>query len=331
MNDMSRPDLEEPVVPASEAAKADASTAGAAEADVASPDAAKAKVSGDRREGTQPSKENEPKVVYIDDAEFMDGLRQLKRLRTFLIKEAVPLNGEQAQLASFGRLNLIRRNFNGYEQPPTVSQWRELESRQELLFQLLSEPLRKKFLRGNIPTWVAVVPALFAVVAAVSLMISVPSEATQATRLEAYLMWIVSTGAIGSIAFIGMNALSVQDDATFDLNNSKLMALRVVLGVMFALILSLPFGFSYYLQFLGGLAAPKPTEENPSLAAVQAVFLLLPFILGFSTSLVIMVLNRLVAAIETFFGRNATVFTVKNGEPEQPNASTSGARTNLPG
>jgi hypothetical protein len=53
-------------------------------------------------------------------------------------------------------------------------------------------------------------------------------------------------GAIGSVAFIGMNALSVQQDVTFDLNNDRLMVLRIVLGALFGIVLTLPFGFTQF-------------------------------------------------------------------------------------
>ena len=38
----------------------------------------------------------------------------------------------------------------------------------------------------------------------------------------------------------------------------------------------------------------------------QALWLLMPFVLGFSTSLVILVLARAVEAVQTFFGKSPT-------------------------
>jgi hypothetical protein len=45
-----------------------------------------------------------------------------------------------------------------------------------------------------------------------------------------------------------------------------------------------------------------PSHEVDSLLK-PAIFLLLPFVLGFSTSLVIMILNRLVGGVQAFFGK----------------------------
>jgi hypothetical protein len=127
--------------------------------------------------------------------------------------------------------------------------------------------------------------------------------------LPFYLFWLISLGAIGSVAFIGMNALSVQQDITFDLGNKRLMLLRIVLGAMFGLVLSLPFGFQSFIDFVGSIFLVGAHRAAPSglpTVTKQAILLLLPFILGFSTSLVITILNRLVDAVQAFFGGSST-------------------------
>jgi hypothetical protein len=119
--------------------------------------------------------------------------------------------------------------------------------------------------------------------------------------LAAYMLWLASLGALGSIAFIGMNALAVQDDATFDLTNTKLILLRIALGALFGVVLSLPFGFRGFTEFVGGLTAGGVEPESGF--ALQSLLLLLPFVLGFSTPLVIMILNQFVEGVGSFFGK----------------------------
>jgi hypothetical protein len=126
-----------------------------------------------------------------------------------------------------------------------------------------------------------------------------------------YILWLCSLGAIGSISFLGMNALSVQDDATFDLTNTKLLVLRITLGSLFGVVLALPFGFNSFTGFIGQLLSPNLASSGsggvPATSAagltLDSLMLLLPFILGFSTSLVILILNRFVESVETFFGQ----------------------------
>jgi hypothetical protein len=63
----------------------------------------------------------------------------------------------------------------------------------------------------------------------------------------------------------------------------------------------MPFGFYSFVTFWESVAhgTPAPGVANFSL---EAVLLLLPFVLGFSTSLVIIVLNKFVESITVFFG-----------------------------
>ncbi|MBV9456741.1 MAG: hypothetical protein JO141_04385, partial [Bradyrhizobium sp.] len=133
-----------------------------------------------------------------------------------------------------------------------------------------------------------------------------------------YLVWLAALGAVGALAFIGMNALSIQDDITFDLTNKRLLLLRVALGALFAVVLTLPFGYAEFLTFCARVAQPfqqliaKPGTEptDASVLTKEALFLLLPFVLGFSTSVVILILNQMIEAAQVFFGRRAGSPTV---------------------
>lgn len=123
-----------------------------------------------------------------------------------------------------------------------------------------------------------------------------------------YLSWLVSMGCIGAVAFVGMNAISAQDDITFDISNMRLMILRVVLGGLFALVLTLPFGSQNFIEFCYVIGTGAKFDsgngeaENPF---AQILMLTMPFLLGFSTSLVILILNQLVESIQAFFGRRS--------------------------
>jgi hypothetical protein len=82
------------------------------------------------------------------------------------------------------------------------------------------------------------------------------------------------------------------------------MVLRIALGALFAVVFTLPVGFGPFTELCGELASPgsKSQGEVPGLIK-NTIFLLMPFAFGFSTSLVILVLNQIVEAIQTLFGR----------------------------
>src|SRR5208337_4226228 len=230
----------------------------------------------------------------ISDYQFIRDLKQLKELRSFLIREAVTISDPTA--LSFGRLNLLQFHADG--EAPTLEEWSDLELHTRTLFGLLTEPLRRKFILGEIPAWLGALAVVLAFISLLTLIVaervavgSTTYEAMGKGTLPFYLIWIMSLGALGSVAFIGMNALALQHDLTFDPASPRLMTLRIVLGAVFGLVLTLPFGFPVFEQFLAVLCGWGEDVKNgrlgnPTGFTTQALLLLLPFILGFSTSLV---------------------------------------------
>jgi hypothetical protein len=259
--------------------------------------------------GTKLEAEIGPTDCFIDDEHFMRDLKRLKDLRSFLMQEAVNIiPDDDPTVLSFGKLNQLRLRASG--RAPNLDEWLAVERHTQSLFRLLSEPLRRRFILGGTPMWVATLPlglalvALFALFGAVSL-----TQPITSWILLCYLVWLVCLGAIGSVGSIGMNALSVQQDTTFDLSNQRLMVLRIALGALFGLVLTLPFGFQYFFDFVAAIHSAQPSVlsgADSKTLTTQALSLLLPFVLGFSTSLVLMILNRLIDAVQAFFGKMGT-------------------------
>jgi hypothetical protein len=217
---------------------------------------------------------------------------------------------QEAWKIELGNLNLFR--FDAQGRFPNSEEWAELEHRSNELYRHLSEADRRRFLYGQIPRFVirtAIFLGTIVLASLVSAALFVPPTA-QKHLFVAFLTWVAALGGIGSIAFIGMNALAIQDDATFDITNKKLIGLRVMLGALFAVVLTLPFGFQSFSHFIEQLQNEKgsvlsPNAPSPSIA-MESLLLLLPFILGFSTTLVIMVLNQFVEAVQSFFGKKGS-------------------------
>jgi hypothetical protein len=221
--------------------------------------------------------------LRINDVQFMHDLKWLKELRSFLIQEAINISPGESDPLSFGTLNLLRYDISG--RAPTEEEWSKVELFTQALFRLLTEPLRRRCILGGIPMWVSALPIMLALLAVAALFGATRSAGP--IQLLCYLGWLIFLGAIGSVAFIGMNALSVQQDITFDLTNRRLMILRIALGSLFGLVLTLPFGVDRFKDFILGITGVvKSIPADPGKTVTnQALLLLLPFILGFSTSL----------------------------------------------
>ena len=165
----------------------------------------------------------------------------------------------------------------------------------------MDEGLRKRFELSQTANLIAGLPVLLIILALLSLIAAI-FVGDRLSDLVCYFLWTGFLGAIGAIAFLSVNTLSIQQDVTFDLTNKSLLAVRIVLGSLFGVVLSIPFGFSSFITFCESVAHGTPVQVGAANFSLEGALLLLPFVLGFSTSLVILVLNRFVKSITVFFG-----------------------------
>jgi hypothetical protein len=266
----------------------------------------------------------------ICDRDFVTDLNRLRNLKSFLNNEAVVLTMSDGDSRTLGDLFTLRFGFNG--RSPTGLEWTRLDRFNQIFFQQLTEAQRRRFLLGSIPQAFARTPFIFAGLAALALFGSffIPfvfeisgnnagADSSQSfisfSILPFYLLWLISLGALGSIAFIGMNALSVQQDITFDLLNHRLINLRIALGALFAVVFTIPFGFAGYIKFLRSTVDVMSSLTPSTLSTFDALMLIMPFLFGFSTSLVIMILNRSLEAAQYFFGKTLITTTPMASQP----------------
>ena len=232
----------------------------------------------------------------------MNQLANLKSLKSLLLTQAVPIREADAPLLSFGKPNQLRYSEKG--RLPTVEEWDQLDERSQRLFSYLDDKLRKRFELSQTANLIAGLPIGLILGALFSLFFATLFVDRNLLFIF-YFLWTMCLGAIGAIAFISMNALSIQNDVTFELTNWSLLAVRIVLGSLFGAVLSIPFGFESFVNFVETItrAVPALGSANSIVGiSLQSALLLLPFILGFSTSLVILVLNRFVESLAVFFG-----------------------------
>jgi hypothetical protein len=234
----------------------------------------------------------------------MNQFTNLTNLKTFLLTRGVHIRDEDVPMLSFGKLNHLRYWEKG--RLPTVEEWEQLDRHSLKLFSYLDDGLRKEFELSQTAKLIAGLPWLFIFVAllfvAVLSMLTVMFAVDNLLLLSGcYVLWTLLLGAIGAIAFLSMNTLSIQKDITFDLTNKNLLAVRIGLGSLFGFFLSVPFGFYSFGAFWESVTHRTPAPSSASFS-FEAALLLLPFVLGFSTSLVILVLNKVVESITVFFG-----------------------------
>src|SRR5262249_54307409 len=154
-------------------------------------------------------------------------------------------------------------------------------------------------------------------VSILSLMIALLiGEHPRVLFLLCVICWLAATGALGATAFIYVNALSIQVDPTADITSLTLVTMRLILGALFAVMLALPFGYQAFHSF------SESVSSGERMTPTDTVLLLLPFIMGFSTPLVLAVLGRFIQSARALFGLPHEASSGANArESEHPRAT----------
>lgn len=249
------------------------------------------------------SEDTDGSSIVISNYLFGTELQTLRKLRQFVISQGIrDKSDDPPRLPSvtLGRLETVvvrSKDVDKHAREPSSSEWEELNSHLQYFYGLLSELERRKFNFTLAAPRLKVMP-MSLVAGAIVFMLIPALVRFDGVPYASFLGWIVTVGALGAIAFVLVNALGIQVDPTVDVTDKDSTMFRVLLGALFSVILTLPFGFPIFQKFIGQVMNPSTQTIEPK----EAMMLLMPFLFGFSTSLVLTVLNRLVESVQTFFG-----------------------------
>lgn len=248
----------------------------------------------------------------ISDRRFAAQLETIKKLKEFLFDEKVLLQADILENIDLGSLNNLKYVPDG--RLPTEDEWKALDQKLANLAPLLTPALRWKLRIRELRFFFITVPIFFmgmTVVATFCLaLLQTFGEGSSifflAPYVIAFLVWTLSQGALGACAFVCLTATvhALKDKSgsgplypALDVTDENILSIRVVLGALFALLIALPIGgrsvLVVYQAFLE--THPVPTVED-------WIIVLVPFMFGFSTTLVLAIFNRIIAGISTLFG-----------------------------
>jgi hypothetical protein len=265
--------------------------------------------------------EEKPEIqsINICDKRFMTRVGQVLALRDFIVREMQEAQKSDATRLSCDALYAFKLVRAGRE--PTVLEWNILETKFYDLNALIMPDQRKKFILSQFPLVIIYVAlgslalsmaSLLCAVYPKFLVIAVDNDHQMFIRMLAFVLWTICLGALGSIAFISVNALSMQSDATFDVTNTRFVLLRIILGALFGVLIALPVGYEEFCRFCSTLASPA-TAGSTGINSSQALYLLLPFLVGFSASLFMTIISKFIAGVQSLFG----VEGPRNAAPQQ--------------
>jgi hypothetical protein len=251
--------------------------------------------------------------MWIDDARFRGALRLLRNIQQVIVSENVKLDGDDQHLR-LGNLQMLDvhprrpRNDATRRRYPRPDEWQAVENKIIILARRLSDLQRRRVQLHMVAGFMLYGPIFLLGIAIVLLWVTL-SFGSELIFNVCFILWLATLGALGSAAFIYVNALSIQIDPDVDVTSPPMVMMRVLLGALFGMILALPFDYQSFLNFV---------KDPTKLEAKEALLLLLPFVLGFSTPLVLLILNHLVQSVQTFFGVRPQPEAARS-EPTPPN------------
>jgi hypothetical protein len=123
------------------------------------------------------------------------------------------------------------------------------------------------------------------------------AAAKQQRRYDLWLAaaWALALGGLGSVASIFLHVLKLVPQQTLRTSDEFEVVGRIILGCLFSMILATTLGVSQLAKFFGQL---KGGDEYPEGSAI----LLLPFLAGYSITLVLNLLDKAIRAVELTIG-----------------------------
>lgn len=157
----------------------------------------------------------------ICDKNFAYQLTQLRKLRLFVINQAIKMDDKFVEVLSLGALNQMK--FNQFGRMPTLEEWQELDNKLAALLSCLSDDVRRKFRLWQLQLFFGAMPLLFLLISMASLVIGFmfpwafsnltksAADAGLSSRIVVVgvvLFWTISLGGLGACAFLGTRLMS---------------------------------------------------------------------------------------------------------------------------
>jgi hypothetical protein len=246
----------------------------------------------------------------IANERFIRQLDELRQLKEFLFEEKVQFKEDDLDGIDLEELNNLA--YASVGRVPSVGEWRTLDEKLSKLASYLNDDLRRKIRIHELKLYFRYLPIGFLATTVVSTILYANLYLINSGSPWRALLWLLiisawtaSQGGLGACAFLGTSVImktSILNDASarenVDLTDRNFLTIRVILGTSFAVIIGLPYsplGLNLIPDlYLKGAILPV-NEYNFTLS-------LIPFLAGFSTNLVLVILGKIVGAIEAVFG-----------------------------
>ena len=250
----------------------------------------------------------------ISNERFVRQLREVQDLKQFLFEEKVKFEPTQLGAIDLGSLNNLRFGSKGRQ--PTSDEWKLLDEKISLLSTYLNDELRQKIRIRELSVFFGVIPLSFLVASLAILLfrfsygafLEKDTLSFNLAYLSSIIVWTVAQGGLGACAFLGTKVatkhlekaqLDTLGDVA-DVTDKSILKIRIILGCLFGSLIGIPFA-TVALDKIGDVFYPV-AGAKATLSVSDFGLVILPFMVGFSTNLVLAILERCIDSIRTFFG-----------------------------
>jgi hypothetical protein len=249
----------------------------------------------------------------IADQRFIDQLREVHNLKRFFFEERVGFEPTQLASIDLGPLNNLRFGYKG--RAASLNEWKLLDEKISILASFLTDELRQKIRVRDLSIYFGLIPLLFLLASLAALFYRFlygaffPKDTLlfNASYLASLIFWTVAQGGLGACAFLGTRVATKRLEKTpldiladsMEITDKSILKIRIILGCLFSSLIGIPIA-SFSLDKIGD--ALYPPQGGATLNPSDFALMILPFMVGFSTNLVLAILERAVEAIRTLFG-----------------------------
>ena len=249
--------------------------------------------------------------LKISDRLFIQQLDYTRSLVTFLIRRQALPGKPPDILANLAALGSLRYSSAG--RAASEEEWQKLYAVSHELASQLPLDIATAFSIWRLRTFFGIFPLIFLMMGIISLEATyLKGYAVEGSGwfyfigLAAVLSWTCALGGLGTSAFFGTSLLAQLASATAndqaklrEITDYNYLQTRLMIGILFAFVLGLPFG--HLSLYAASESLYNDVTWNGELVTT-IMHILAPFLLGFSTALVLAILERLIEGIKTTLG-----------------------------